>query len=159
MRKIPGLLGFLIAGAAHAAAPVANDDSYQTGQGQMMTIAAPGVLGNDSDADAGDTLSASVVSNPMFGTLTLNADGSFTYNPDADFYGSDSFSYAAGDGTASDSAVVSLTVTPSYGGGAGGGGGYGYGSGSPSPAVLALLALAAFYRRGLKASKRRCISP
>lgn len=151
--------GIACASALHAAAPVANGDSYQTGQGQMMSIAAPGVLGNDSDADMGDTLTASVVSNPMFGALTLNADGSFTYSPDGDFYGTDSFSYAASDGSASDEAVVSLTVTSSYvGGGGGGGGGYGSG-GAPSPAMLVLLALAALYPRGLKVAKRRAISP
>jgi VCBS repeat-containing protein len=150
--------GIACAGIVQAAAPVANDDSYQTGQGQMMSIAAPGVLGNDSDADM-DALTASVVSNPLSGVLTLNADGSFTYNPDSDFYGTDSFSYAVSDGSASDQAVVSLTVTSSYAGGGGGGGG-GYGSGgAPSPAALALLALAALYPRGLKLSKRRAISP
>lgn len=155
-----GILGcgiLSLAGSAAAAVPVANDDSYQTGQAQTMTIAAPGVLGNDTDSDM-HALTASVVSDPMFGTLTLNADGSFTYDPDDDFYGTDDFSYSASDGSASDQAVVTLTVTSSYAGGGGGGGGYGSG-GAPSPALLALLGLAALYRRGLKASKRRAISP
>ncbi|MGH8482724.1 MAG: Ig-like domain-containing protein [Nevskiaceae bacterium] len=146
-------VGIASAGAAQAATPVANNDSYQTGQGQMMSIAAPGVLGNDTDADM-DTLTASVVSNPLYGTLMLNADGSFTYNPNSTFYGTDSFSYAASDGSTSDEAVVSLTVTSSAGGGGGG-----YSSGAPSAALLALLAIAALYRRGLKPSKRRAISP
>jgi hypothetical protein len=123
-----------------------------------MTIAAPGVLGNDTDADL-DALTASLVGPPpLGGTLTLNADGSFTYDPDDDYYGTTMFSYAASDGAESDEAVVTLTVTSSYAGG-GGSGGYGYGSGAPSAALLALLALAALYPRGLKPSKRRAISP
>ena len=159
-----GLCSFLIAGGAacagiaHAAPPVASDDAYEGAYNQTLNVPAPGVLENDSDPDM-DPLTASVVAAPMFGDLTLNADGSFSYVPDGDFYGDDSFSYQASDGTATDQAVVSLTVTSPYdNGGGGGGGGYGSG-GSPSPALLVLLALAALYPRGLKASKRRCISP
>ena len=57
------------------------------------------MLGNDSDVD-GDALTAVLVSGPANGTLTLNADGSFTYTPDANFNGTDSFTYKANDGTA-----------------------------------------------------------
>ena len=53
---------------------------------------APGVLDNDSDPDD-DPLSPVRVSGPSHGTLTLNANGSFTYNPDDNFNGSDSFTY------------------------------------------------------------------
>ena len=57
------------------------------------------MLGNDTDPD-GDTLTAAVVdSAPSHGTLTLNADGSFTYTPAANFNGTDSFTYRASDGT------------------------------------------------------------
>src|SRR5437867_1047367 len=53
-------------------APVeANDDSYTTPEDTQLTVIAPGVLANDSDAD-GDTLSAVLVSGPSHGTLTLN---------------------------------------------------------------------------------------
>ncbi|MEI4474241.1 beta strand repeat-containing protein, partial [Frigidibacter sp. MR17.24] len=79
-------------------APVVINDSYATGHGTALVIsAAAGVLSNDSDAD-GDPLSATVVSNPAHGALTLNTDGSFTYTPEAGFSGSDSFAYAAADG-------------------------------------------------------------
>jgi VCBS repeat-containing protein len=77
-------------------------------------VPAPGVLGNDSDAD-GDPISvpAASVTGPAHGTLTLSADGSFTYTPAADFHGTDTFTYQASDGTAlSTAATVTITVTP-----------------------------------------------
>src|SRR6185436_15168768 len=60
-------------------APVAaSDDSYTTPEDTQLTVSAPGVLANDSDAD-GDTLSALLVTGPSHGTLTLNSDGSLAY--------------------------------------------------------------------------------
>src|SRR5439155_26290674 len=50
-------------------APVAVDDSYTTLEDSTLTVAAPGVLANDSDVD-GDTLSAILVSQPTHGTLS-----------------------------------------------------------------------------------------
>ena len=47
---------------------------------------------------------------PANGTVTLNADGSFTYTPNANFNGTDSFTYTANDGTA-DSNVATVTIT------------------------------------------------
>jgi hypothetical protein len=61
-------------------APIAGDDAYATAENTKLTIAAPGVLGNDTDAD-GDPLRATVVSGPAHGSLTLNDDGSFAYTP------------------------------------------------------------------------------
>ncbi len=92
--------------------PVAVDDTYSTAEDAPLTVNAPGVLGNDSDVD-GDTLTAAKLSDPAHGDVTLNADGSFTYTPDPDFDGSDSFTYKASGGGA-DSAVrtVRITVTP-----------------------------------------------
>src|SRR6266540_1400630 len=95
------------------AAPVAVNDSYTTNEDTALGVAAPGILGNDTDVDA-DALTASVVSTPANGTVTLNTlDGSFTYTPDANFNGTDSFTYQVNDGTlASNVATVTLTVTP-----------------------------------------------
>ena len=91
-------------------APVANDDAYSTDEDTTLNVAAPGVLGNDSDAD-GDPLTAVLDTGPGNGTLTLNADGSFTYTPDSDFNGIDSFIYYANDGSAdSNTATVTITV-------------------------------------------------
>jgi VCBS repeat-containing protein len=92
-------------------APTAAANAYSTGEDTNLTVAAPGVLGNDSDPD-GDSLHAVVESAPSHGTLALDADGSFTYTPAADFNGSDSFSYRASDGTlTSNLATVTLTVS------------------------------------------------
>jgi VCBS repeat-containing protein len=91
-------------------APTAGDDSYTTDEATPLTVAAPGVLGNDSDPD-GDPLTAAVVTGPAHGTLALNANGSFTYTPDANYYGADSFTYRANDGAAgSNVATVNLTA-------------------------------------------------
>jgi VCBS repeat-containing protein len=92
-------------------APVAGSDSYTTAEDTPLTVAAPGVLGNDTDVDS-PVLTAAVVANPTHGALTLNADGSFTYTPAANYHGSDSFTYKANDGSLdSNVATVSLTVT------------------------------------------------
>jgi VCBS repeat-containing protein len=92
--------------------PVAGNDSYTTAEDTPLTVAAPGVLGNDTDVD-GDPLQAILVAGPAHGTLALNANGSFTYTPSANYNGGDSFSYKANDGQAdSNIATVSLTITP-----------------------------------------------
>jgi PKD repeat protein len=93
-------------------APVAVNDSYSTNEDTPLTVAAPGVLGNDSDID-GNPLTAVLVSGPGNGTLTLNSDGSFSYTPVANFNGSDSFTYVANDGLAdSNIATVTIAVNP-----------------------------------------------
>ena len=50
---------------------------------------------NDSDPVEGDNLVYQTVpiSNPLNGTVVINTDGSFTYTPEPDFFGSDSFVY------------------------------------------------------------------
>jgi len=88
--------------------PVANDDAYNTSQDTMLTVAAPGVLGNDSDPD-GDTLTAHLVNNVANGFLLLNEDGSFDYTPDPGFTGSDTFTYVANDGLV-DSTESTVTI-------------------------------------------------
>lgn len=92
-------------------APVGSDDSYSTSEDTALNVAKPGVLVNDTDANAGDTLTAALVSGPSHGTLTLNSDGSFGYTPAANFNGADSFTYKANDGAAdSNTATVSIDV-------------------------------------------------
>jgi len=90
--------------------PVAVADTYTGSHDTPLTIAAPGVLGNDIDLE-GDPLTAIVDVNPLFGTLTLNPDGSFTYTPNAAFVGADTFTYHANDGALNSApAVVTLSV-------------------------------------------------
>ena len=72
--------------AAPNTPPDALDDAYSTPQGTALNEPAPGVLGNDSDVD-GDPLSAVLDTDVSNGTLTLNADGSFVYTPDALYTG------------------------------------------------------------------------
>ena len=68
-----------------------------------------GVLGQRHATSTATPLTATLVSGPAHGTLTLNADGGFTYTPDANFNGTDSFTYTASDGTA-DSNVATVTI-------------------------------------------------
>jgi len=88
--------------------PAAATDTYNTDENAALNIAAPGVLGNDNDAD-GDMLTAKLVSTVSHGALTLNADGSFAYTPDINFNGEDHFAYTANDGTA-DGNTVTVTI-------------------------------------------------
>lgn len=91
--------------------PVASGDSYSVKKDNVLTVGAPGVLGNDVDPN-GDPLTAVLDVGPANGSVTLNADGSFTYTPNAGFTGTDSFTYLATDGTnLSDPATVTITVT------------------------------------------------
>jgi PKD repeat protein len=93
-------------------APVAVNDEYSTDEDTSLVIAPPGVLFNDSDTE-GDLLSAVLVDDTTHGTLLLENDGSFTYIPDADYNGSDGFTYRVYDGAAySNVAVVPITVAP-----------------------------------------------
>jgi VCBS repeat-containing protein len=93
-------------------APVANDDSYSVSQDTALVIGAPGVLGNDTDVE-NDALTAILVSGPAHGTLTLNADGTFTYVHDGSADLSDSFTYKLNDGlNGSNVATVSISITP-----------------------------------------------
>jgi VCBS repeat-containing protein len=93
--------------------PVANNDSYSTNEDVALTVAGPGILGNDTDAES-NPLTAILVSGPAHGSVALNANGSFTYTPNANYNGSDSFTYKANDGidNSNAAAAVSITVNP-----------------------------------------------
>jgi hypothetical protein len=77
-------------------APVIVADQYSVDEGSALTLdAAEGVLANDSDIDAGDTLTAILVSGPQYASqFTLNADGGFQYVHDGSETLADSFTYA-----------------------------------------------------------------
>ena len=55
---------------------------------------------------------ASLVEQPDNGTVTVSSDGSFTYSPDDNFSGEDTFTYSASDGQVADTASVRITVVP-----------------------------------------------
>jgi len=93
--------------------PVANADSYSTNEDVALTVnAATGVLSNDTDAEH-NSLTAIRPAGPSAngGTVTLNADGSFTYTPPPNFNGSDSFTYSANDGTTNSTTTATVTIT------------------------------------------------
>ena len=98
--------------AAVNSAPIASPDVYRIAEDTLLVITAPGLLGNDTDAEQ-DILTAEVMTLPANGSLALNADGSFEYLPRANYYGSDSFTYLARDATsASGATMVTITVEP-----------------------------------------------
>jgi hypothetical protein len=72
----------------------ARDDRFATPKNTALKIESPGVLANDY-GPVNVPVFAAVVNKPLNGTLELNADGSFTYTPAADFVGEDRFTYRA----------------------------------------------------------------
>ncbi len=91
--------------------PMAADDGYTTAEDTPLTVVAPGVLENDSDPD-GDPLTAVKNSDPVIGTLTLDAHGAFMYSPAPQHHGVVTFTYHAHDGTTSSNvATVAITIT------------------------------------------------
>ncbi|MBK6759016.1 MAG: tandem-95 repeat protein, partial [Moraxellaceae bacterium] len=70
------------------------------------------LLSTANDIDS-STLTPVIVSNPTHGTLVKNTDGTYTYTPEPNFNGSDSFTYQVSDGELSSGvATVNLTITP-----------------------------------------------
>lgn len=96
--------------------PVAADDFYTTGGTQFVSVtAANGILKNDREANLNQTLTIQLVTDVQHGSLTLNADGSFSFtgNPVASanpFVDTDSFSYQLSDGVTT-SAVATVLIT------------------------------------------------
>ena len=93
--------------------PVAFDDSYSAlGNVQINVPAAGGLTSNDSDPDGGPIVAtAGTTTSTNGGDVTVNADGSFTYNPPAGFEGADTFTYTvAGASSPSNTATVTVNV-------------------------------------------------
>jgi hypothetical protein len=80
--------------------------------GQTLTIAAPGVLDGDTDAD-GDALAVfGIDTTGLQGSLVAQSDGGFSFTPNAGFSGQTSFTYSVGDGFGGfDTGTVSIDVT------------------------------------------------
>ena len=95
-------------GAANRA-PDAVDDSATLDEDTSLAIA---VLTNDNDPD-GDPLTVAATTSPSHGSVAVNPEGTITYTPEANYHGSDSFTYTIGDGRGgADTATVSVTVSP-----------------------------------------------
>jgi VCBS repeat-containing protein len=90
-------------------APIGVADSYTVTEDGILTVNAPGILGNDTDPD-GQALAVSAGTATSHGSFTLNTDGSFNYTPAPNFNGTDSFTYQASDGAAS-TALTTVTIT------------------------------------------------
>lgn len=92
--------------------PTTQPDQFTVAEDSVLLVESLGVLVNDADPE-GDTISVEIGDGPTDGTTTLNLDGSFTYTPNADFSGSDSFTYVAtSNGKSAAPQTVVLTITP-----------------------------------------------
>ncbi len=87
-------------------APVALSTSYRATAGKTLNVPAPGLRSNGTSYGA----VLSVVTNPAHGTLSLNADGGFTYTPTSGYVGTDSFTYKEHNTAGTSTGTVTLTV-------------------------------------------------
>jgi Big-like domain-containing protein len=95
------------------AAPIARNDTYAATTAVQLTVVAPGVMGNDEDAD-GDDLTATLVSGGGNGSLSFDpsGDGGFTFKSGGSFTGPRTFTYRVTDGIAfSNTATVTINVS------------------------------------------------
>jgi hypothetical protein len=82
------------------------------GEAAPLVVAASGVLSNDLDGDWDSLVAAGIAVAPVGGAVSLDADGSFVYTPDADFTGTDTFTYTVSDHNGGfDTATVTVTVS------------------------------------------------
>ena len=91
-------------------APTAVNDTASTDEDTAINI---NVVANDTDPDAGTTLSVTAVTTPTNGTaaITSGSTTTVTYTPNANYNGTDSFTYTVSDGNDTDTGTVNLTVT------------------------------------------------
>jgi subtilisin-like proprotein convertase family protein len=90
-------------------APTAGDDALTTGQNTDLTFDPSTLLANDDDAD-GDSLAITDFTQPTSGSLVDNGDGTWTYTPNAGFFGTDTFDYTVSDGQGG-TATATVTIT------------------------------------------------
>jgi len=91
--------------------PVAVDNATTTDEDTPVTI---DVLANDDDVDGDSISTTSILVGPANGSVVINPDGTTTYTPNANYTGTDTFTYVitATDGL-TDTAIVVVTITPS----------------------------------------------
>jgi len=97
-------------------APVGNQDGpYLVTENSVLTVdSASGLLANDTDRDDDDTslVVTRVLTEPNNGTLSVNPDGSFTYTPETEYFGADTFIYELSDGANVSQGTALITVEP-----------------------------------------------
>ncbi|MEH1862336.1 MAG: cadherin-like domain-containing protein [Nostoc sp.] len=92
-------------------APIAINDSITTNKNTPIIISATTLLSNDTDVDINDVLSITGFTQPSQGSLLNNNNGTYTYTPGQNYYGSDGFIYTISDGHGgSSTATVNLTI-------------------------------------------------
>ncbi len=91
------------------AVPVALDDGYTVVQNSSRSIPAPGVLSNDTGFPLPSVTPFSGAT-AAGGSVTIAANGGFSYSPPTGYTGVDSFDYTAGNSAGSDTGTVTLTV-------------------------------------------------
>ncbi|WML58936.1 tandem-95 repeat protein [Neobacillus sp. PS2-9] len=96
-------------------APVAQADSFKMKEDETITVDPDSnILNNDEDVE-GSPLTVKLVSGTAHGKLTLNEDGTFTYEPNANFNGTDQFVYKANDGELdSEEQIVTIEIESVY---------------------------------------------
>ncbi len=98
-------------------APIATNDSFTIQRNELLTVPARGILANDIDP-AGGLLSGDVplaltavsISAPSSGMLAANANGSFEFQPAANFTGAVTFTYKAEDSAGLQSGTATVTI-------------------------------------------------
>jgi VCBS repeat-containing protein len=88
-------------------APVAVDDTATTPEDTAVVL---NLVANDTDVDS-STLSVVSLTAPLHGSAVLNADGTVSYTPDANYFGTDSFTYRVSDGRSTSANVATVSIT------------------------------------------------
>jgi len=91
--------------------PQAFDDNFSTAEDTPLDVAAPGIFANDTKADSRDWTLMNVIQ-PIHGTVNMSPSGAFIYSPATNYFGPDTFTYEATDGSLNVGATVNITVTP-----------------------------------------------
>ena len=100
-----------LVGGSLKVSPLAFPDAFAAAQNTPLVVGTPGVLTNDTGIPAPTAVAIAGGATAQGGTVTLNTDGSFTYNPPTGFEGNDSFTYTVTNGlTPNDTALVTLNV-------------------------------------------------
>jgi hypothetical protein len=94
---------------SNGVAPYAANRAFSVTSGSLTIGSSSGLLTNGTGDPDGDTLVAALAAASANATLTINADGSFTYTPNAGFQGTDTFLYLVSDGNGG-TAVGTVTV-------------------------------------------------